>query len=402
MNSVSDKAVNDRSQSVDSQEADRSPSLRGLLRAVLGRTPKPAELDAWAARMRKADTPQRFVEQLMKSRAVRSTKQVPVHNPAGHFFSPVVDPEQVTDYVEENREAGLRCGIAGVELPLAEMEDFWIRNRQFIASTPFHEKPTPEFRYCFTGGPYNYGDGTTLRAVIADRRPKKIIEIGSGYSTACMLDTVDELGFSEFQLTCIEPYPERLYSILRDHDKSRVTVIEQGVQGQFLEQFSALEPNDILFIDSTHVLKTGSDVHYELFYILPVLKPGVVIHFHDCRFPFEYSDKQIFEKNYSWNEVYGVRALLMYSSRFKVIFSGSYFAAERGALVRDTFPTFMRNPGSALWLEVLDNGKPFGLAAVGDVRGFESRSLPDKPSRQSRPTNPPATAGGASGLRKDE
>jgi len=82
------------------------------------------------------------------------------------------------------------------------------------------------------------------------------------------------------------------------------------------------------------------------------LKPGVIVHFHDCRFPLEYSDKQIFEKNYSWNEVYAVRALLMDSTRYKVFFSASLFAIERRQMVQRVSPTLLRNPGSALWLRV--------------------------------------------------
>ena len=189
--------------------------------------------------------------------------------------------------------------------------------------------------------------------MIGHFRPRRVIEIGSGFSSACMLDAAEHAGLEEFHLTCIEPFPKRLKSVLRSDDEgTRVTIHERGVQQMPLDMFAALEPNDILFIDSTHVMKTGSDVHYEIFYILPVLKPGVVVHFHDCRFPLEYSDTQIFEKNYSWNEAYAVRALLMYSTRFKVFFSGSVFAREREALVRETIPDFLRNPGSALWLLV--------------------------------------------------
>ena len=145
--------------------------------------------------------------------------------------------------------------------------------------------------------------------------------------------------------------PNRLRSVLHASDfGTKVTLHERPVQGMPLDMFRSLEANDILFIDSTHVLKTGSDVHYELFHILPALAPGVVVHFHDCRFPLEYSDTQIFTKNYSWNEVYAVRALLMDSMRYKVFFSGSLFAEERRALVAETCPDFLRNPGSALWL----------------------------------------------------
>ena len=99
------------------------------------------------------------------------------------------------------------------------------------------------------------------------------------------------------------------------------------------------------------MLKTGSDVHYELFHILPVLQPGVLIHFHDIQFPFEYPDQWIFDENRSWNEIYALRAFLMYNNRFKIKFWGSCFAHLRAELVRDVFAPFLKNPGGSIWLE---------------------------------------------------
>jgi hypothetical protein len=206
-------------------------------------------------------------------------------------------------------------------------------------------------RYSYGTGPYPYGDGVVLRTMIKHYRPRRIVEIGSGYSTACMLDTADHLGITDLDLTCVEPNPERLFSILRPDDPPRMKFHQNFVQDIPLDVFGALERNDILFIDSSHVLKTGSDVHYELFYILPVLAPGVIVHFHDCRYPFEYSDRQIFVKNYSWNEVYAVRAMLMYSSRFKVLFHNSLFAETYPKLAAVS-PAFKKNPGSAIWIQV--------------------------------------------------
>jgi hypothetical protein len=75
--------------------------------------------------------------------------------------------------------------------------------------------------------------------------------------------------------------------------------------------FDVLDENDILFINSSHVAKTGSDVNFELFEILPRLKKGVIVHIHDILYPFEYPREWVIERNYSWNEVYAVRAFLM-------------------------------------------------------------------------------------------
>jgi predicted O-methyltransferase YrrM len=328
-------------------------ALFQILLRCFGRTPSARELEKWHERLnhQKASV---FVTQLAGMRPFVANRQVRVKNPAGHYFSPVVDPETVVDYVARERPA--RAGdVPGIDFDLEAMEQFWRTHRDTIAATPFSDQPDGVHRYCYEGGPYNHGDGITLRAMIQAFRPRRIVEIGSGYSTACMLDSAEEFRLDDFRITCIEPYPTRLKSVLRNEDETRVHIIEQGVQGIDLEIFRQLERNDILFIDSTHVLKTGSDVHYELFHILPVLQPGVLVHFHDCRWPFEYSDKQIFEKNYSWNEAYGVRALLMWSTRLRVLFSGSLFALERTELVREVCPTFLTNPGSAIWVQVQDH-----------------------------------------------
>ena len=325
-------------------------ALHQLLVRVFGRVPTDVEMSQWTSRLQQGASAQTFLRQLASSRAFQANAQVGSKTPAGHFYSPVVDPETVRDYVAMNRARGLD-GLQGIDFALDGMLAFWEANRDFIAATPFTQEPDGEHRYCTSGGPYPSGDAVVLRSMMHHFRPKRIVEIGSGYSTACMLDTADELGMDGLSITCIEPYPDRLFSILRDNDRDRIAFHQTGVQQIPLDAFRALERNDILFIDSSHVLKTGSDVHYELFYILPSLAPGVLVHFHDCRFPLEYSDRQIFVKNYSWNEVYAVRALLMYSTRFHVLFHASLFA-EKYPAQRKVLPAFDQNPGSALWVRV--------------------------------------------------
>ncbi len=332
----------------DMDETERA--LHDVLLRVLGRTPSDMELANWGARLSGDLSARKFIAQLVRSRGYLANSAVRTKNPAGHFYSPVVDPDQVRGYVAASQAAGLD-GLHGIDFPLQAMADFWRANLAHIQAAPFAATDDGVHRYCYDGGPYNGGDGVVLWAMINHCRPRRIIEIGSGYSSACMLDTADYLRLDDFHLTCIDPNPERLFSILRPDDAQRMTIHRTGVQEIDLAVFDALERNDILFIDSSHVLKTGSDVHFELFHILPRLKPGVMVHFHDCRFPMEYTDRQIFVKNYSWNEVYAVRALLMYSIRFKVFFYGSLFATQFPALAEQSAP-FRRNNGSALWITV--------------------------------------------------
>ena len=110
-----------------------------------------------------------------------------------------------------------------------------------------------------------------------------------------------------------------------------------------------LEKNDILFIDSTHVSKAGSDVNYILFEILPTLKEGVIIHFHDVFYPFEYPQGWI-EKGFAWNEDYLLRAFLMYNSNFELLFFNTYMEQFHKTWIAKNMPDILKNMGGGLWL----------------------------------------------------
>jgi len=236
---------------------------------------------------------------------------------------------------------------AGIDMVAGDMRTFFIENCRLMASARFPEDLDRRFRYYGNNLVFPLGDALVLRTMIHVLRPRRIIEIGSGFSTACMLDTADELSVRP-RITCIEPYPERLRSLLRTADE--VEILETPVQKVSLSRFAELGSGDILFIGSTHVLKSGSDVHYELFEILPSLQPGVAVHFHDLPYPFEYPLQWVFEENYSWNEAYAVRAFLMYNNDFSPFYSNSFIAMRDRALLDEFYPKFPDNPGTSLWI----------------------------------------------------
>jgi predicted O-methyltransferase YrrM len=133
---------------------------------------------------------------------------------------------------------------------------------------------TPGRRYSPKNDQYLAGDAAMLYAMIRHFQPRRIIEIGSGHSSAVMLD-VNECGMGRsVELTFIEPYPERLRSLIREADASCATLLEQTVQTVDPSVFDVLEDGDFLFVDSSHVSKAGSDVNHIAFEILPRLKPG--------------------------------------------------------------------------------------------------------------------------------
>jgi hypothetical protein len=105
-------------------------------------------------------------------------------------------------------------------------------------------------------------------------------------------------------------------------------------------------------------MKTASDVCYELFDILPHLAEGVLIHFHDMFWPFEYPASWVLDENRSWNELYGLRAFLMYNQEFEIIFFNDYFLRFEHDMIQEAYPTFLKNPGGSLWLRKLPQGAP--------------------------------------------
>ena len=318
---------------------------------VLRRAPTPRETnDLRALIAQYSSDPASAISALASTEYVQYLLGVKVKWTPGHYYSPIPDPGRVREYVANMRKQG-ENHIDGIPIDLHDMRKLWLKNLDCVKATPFAQGPTPGNRYREQGGPYPMGDAVVLRMMINNYRPRRIIEIGSGFTTACILDSLDHFQIEkETELTCIEPFPERLFDLLKPSDLEKINLIESPVQEVGLEIFDSLSANDLLVIDSTHVLKAGSDVHYELFYILPRISVGTLVHVHDIRSPFEYPQKWI-EENYAWNEAYALRAFLMYNADFRVKFWNSRFAPAYEEEIRTECPKVFPNPGSAIWIE---------------------------------------------------
>ena len=114
------------------------------------------------------------------------------------------------------------------------------------------------------------GDGSILHAMLSRFRPRRLIEIGCGWSSACAIDTIEQNLQGQCEVTFIEPYPHLLIELIGTAGV-KTTILEIPVQDAPLEIFDTLQAGDFVFINLTHVLKTGSDVCFELFEILPRL-----------------------------------------------------------------------------------------------------------------------------------
>lgn len=265
----------------------------------------------------------------------------------GHFYSPIPSIDEI-----RAREAEIfgppPPSLPGIDLRADQQVALLRELARFYDELPFPRTQSAESRYWFENWAYSYADAIFLYSMLRHLQPRRVIEVGSGFSSAAMLDTADRW-LPQTSFTFIDPDTSTLDALLRPNDRERVTIIRARLQDVPLTTFDALAANDILFIDSTHVSKTGSDVNRILFEILPRLVPGVHVHFHDVFYPFEYPKEWVYEGR-AWNEDYILRAFLEFNDAFDVVLFGTWLARFHRPLLAELMPLTLENPGGSLWL----------------------------------------------------
>lgn len=254
-------------------------------------------------------------------RILNERKTYKTFYPPGHYANPFPSLEE---FLLHKDKTGINNGaFAGIDLNLNEQLELF---KSVKGLFPSFLKTRYNQRYSPDNPMFGYLDGLFLYSLIRYFNPRRIIEVGSGYSSALMLDTQKEHNLN-IAFDFIEPYPARLNNLLSEVDKKQVTIHEKFVQDIPVSLFNKLEKNDILFLDTSHIAKSGSDLIYELFKVLPALKSGVIVHIHDIMFPFEYPEKWIQEQK-GYNEIYFVRSFLMHNQAYKVLLWPSYLYSE--------------------------------------------------------------------------
>ena len=282
------------------------------------------------------------VSRLLLRRAARTLRGTvgvlarPPAAPPGHYYSPLTSAEDAARAVAWSETDTLPEGIAfeaeAVEALGAALAPHW-------TGLEVGRRYQPDDMYVKS-------DAAIYHSMIAHHRPARIVEIGSGYSTAVALDTIDTLQLST-SVHCIEPYPERLYSLLQYRDE--VTIDVCGVQDCSPDLFTALSPGDILFIDSSHVAKSGSDVVWLIQRILPRLSVGVIVHIHDVFWPFEYPRSWLDERR-DWNELYMLGAFLSGNDSWRISLFNDWLWKARVDLVEEFLPDTLGQRPGGLWL----------------------------------------------------
>ena len=195
--------------------------------------------------------------------------------------------------------------------------------------------------------PFHGTDVLVAYCMVRHFRPRRIIEVGSGFSSLVLGQAAAKNKNSA--LICIDPFPNELIRKSNSVPALR-SLIETKVQDVDMEFFSQLESGDILFIDSSHTVKIGGDVNYLFLEILPRLKAGVIVHVHDIFFPFEYRRDWMLEEFRFWTEQYLLQAFLIFNSEFEVLMANSYLNHYHPRDLKAAFPNLRRWIGGSFWM----------------------------------------------------
>ena len=272
-----------------------------------------------------------------------------VHITPNHFYQPIPDTRTLKDelWLRQSELVGVNMN----EQKQIRLLNQFLRFKEEYDASPKNKASKP-YKYYINNPNFGAVDAEILYCIIRHFKPKKIIEIGSGYSTYLSAQAIfknEEENGNKTELIAIEPYPNE---VLKSGFPGLSKLIPTKIEEIDLSEFNELKENDILFIDSSHVLKIGNDVQYEYLEILPRLNKGVIIHIHDIFLPSEYPKKWVLEMHRFWNEQYLLQAFLAFNSAFEVLWAGSYMHLRHPEKLEKAFSSYNRKmvgPGS-LWI----------------------------------------------------
>ncbi len=272
----------------------------------------------------------------------RQWERAGLHLTPVHFYQPIPDTRALPASLWARPSA-----MVGVDMREAQQLD-WLE-RVFPQYQPEYSQlphgPTdrPDEFYMYNEM-FGWADALVYYCLVRHFRPRAIVEVGAGMSTRLAAQALRRNG--EGAVVCIEPYPD---PALAAGFPGLARLIQQPVQTVGLDVFEALEANDILFIDSSHVVACGSDVNYLVLEVLPRLKPGVLVHFHDIFLPAEFPEDWVKNKLLFWNEQYLVHAFLMFNPAFEIVFANAFMTERHPAAMQAAFGFYWPGGGS-LWL----------------------------------------------------
>ena len=228
-----------------------------------------------------------------------------------HYYEPMFNPKHLKKSLREDRNLP---GIdLNVKMQLEILNQF--NYNEELLKFPM-DKVDNKIQYCYNHGPFAAGDSEYLYNMIRHFKPSRLIEIGSGSSTLMALNALrknkEENPAYTCEHICIEPYE---HSWLKE---CNIKVIRSLVENVDKNLIASLGKNDILFIDSSHIIRPQGDVLFEYLELLPVLNSGVLVHIHDIFTPKDYPDAWV-KNAVLWNEQYLLEAFLSGNKQYEII-----------------------------------------------------------------------------------
>jgi len=283
------------------------------------------------------------------SKTFRLWEMLGIHITPNYFESPIPDSR----WLREVTWAKV-SNLTGINMREPEQVEllglFKHTYRPEYERFPRSKTRSPE--YYVNNGYFEAVDGEILYCMIRHFKPQRVYEVGCGNSTLlaaqALLDNENN-GSPLGQLVAFEPSPNR---ILRAGFPGLSRLVASKVEDVPLTVFRELGENDILFLDTSHVLRTGGDVQYEFLEILPNLKPGVIVHVHDIFLPAEYPRKLITQQRRFFSEQYLLQAFLTFNAQFEVLWAASLMHLNHPDLLEEAFSSYNRRlrwPGS-FWM----------------------------------------------------
>lgn len=256
-----------------------------------------------------------------------------------HYYEPLFNPTRLRKPLSEARALpGINWNAEGQLALLAQ----FAYNEELLRF-PRHKTEARQFYY--SNDNFGAGDAECLYNMVRRHKPKRIVEIGSGFSTllayAAILENKKEQADYSCEHICIEPYEMGWLEGL-----DGVKIVRQIVEEVDLELYRSLEENDILFIDSSHVIRPQGDVLCEYLEILPILNSGVLVHIHDIFSPRDYPREWVIDQVKFWNEQYLLEAFLSCNQSFEVVCAVNFLKYNYPGKLAEKCPVFAKNPDS--------------------------------------------------------
>jgi predicted O-methyltransferase YrrM len=271
--------------------------------------------------------------------------------PLDHYYSPIPDSRLLARDPDRSRVwPSMPRAAPGLDWRADEQVELLRGELARHREIEFADGPTNDpHEYHAACEMFSRLDAWVLQAMLRHLRPRAMVEVGCGWSSLVSARVNREYLDGSLRLTCIEPYPPEF---LAGGVAGISGLIPARVEQTPLDPFLELGDGDVVFIDTSHTVKTGGDVVFLFEEVIPRLAPGVVVHIHDMFMPWDYPIDWVLSGR-AWNEQYLVRAFLSFNSTFRILLSVGWLSENNRsdmAAVIPGYPDRYRDGGGSLWI----------------------------------------------------